>query len=209
MKTAIRTYLRKGFDGLFTAYQEEWLDLAAAMAEEARALILSDVALKYPHITDAPDADAALAPILDTDSTIVGTVLYRLSHALFLREPKHPALAYLAQFMKVRTGMEIYYSTAIGPRFRVEHGTGLVIGPRNRIGADFIVHQGVTFGQRRTFSPHETITVGDGCIVFAGAKLLGHLTIGHRVKIAANAVLLANAEDDSTYAGMPAKKMRG
>lgn len=209
MKTAIRQYLTKGFAGLFILHQDDWIDLAVAMAEDAHALIFSDIALKYPQIAEAADASAALARILDTDSTIVGTILYRISHALFRREPRHEALAYLAQFMKVRTGMEIYYSTEIGPRFRIEHGVGLVIGPRSRIGSDFIVHQGVTLGQRHAFSPHESITIGDGCIVFAGAKILGHVALGHRVKLAANAVLLSNADDDGTYAGIPANKVRG
>lgn len=208
MKNAIHRYLAKGFDSLFTAYAPQWLDLAGEMAGEAHELILSDIGVKYPQFASAVDPDAALASILDTDATIVGTVLHRLSHALFLREPKHEALSYYAQFMRVRTGMEIYYSAEIGPRFRVMHGTGLVLGPRHKIGSDFTIYQGVTLGQRRNYCPDEFLTIGDRCTFFSGSVALGLLKIGDGVKLAANAVLLGDAEAESTYAGAPAKKVK-
>lgn len=208
MKSAIRSYLAKGFDSLFASYTHQWLDLAAEMAEEARALILSDISVKYPQFPPDEDAGAALARILDTDATIVGTVLYRMMHALFRYEPKHEALAYYAQFMRVRTGMELYYSAEIGPRLRVMHGVGLVLGPRHRIGSDFTIYQGVTLGQRRNHCPDEFLTIGDRCTFFAGAAALGLLKIGDDVRLAANAVLLQDAEPNSTYAGAPAIKVK-
>lgn len=208
MKGAIRSYLAKGFESLFTAYSHAWLDLAAEMAEEARALVLSDIGVKYPQFPPAVDASAALSRILDTDATIAGTVLYRLSHALFRYEPKHEALAWYAQFMRVRTGMEIYYSAEIGPRFRVMHGVGLVLGPRHKIGSDFTIYQCVTLGQRRNHCPDEFLTIGDRCVFFAGSAAIGLLQIGDDVKLAANAVLLSDAESNSTYAGAPAVKVK-
>jgi serine O-acetyltransferase len=209
MNAALHAFLKQGFDTLYQRYAPEWIDLAVAMANESRALIFSDVVVKYPDVLSGEAGEVALARILDTDATIVGTVLYRLSHALYRREPKHEALRYFAHFMRVRTAMEIYYSTEIGPRFRIEHGMGLVIGPRNRIGTDFTVHQGVTLGQRRTFSPHESMTIGNHCVLYAGAAILGAVTLGDHVKLAANAVLLTDAEAGATYAGVPAVKVRG
>jgi serine O-acetyltransferase len=101
--------------------------------------------------------------------------------------------------------MEIYYSTSIGEGFRVMHGTGLVIGPRHQIGKNFTVYQGVTLGQRRQHCPEEALEIGDDCVLFAGAKILGKLRIGNGVKVAANAVLLCDAEEGATYGGIPAK----
>jgi serine O-acetyltransferase len=204
MNTALHTFLAKGFVTLFTRFEPEWIDLAAAKADEARELILSDVRKKYP---DFAADNATFAGILDTDATIVGTTLYRLSHALFRAEPRHEALRYLAQFMRVRTAMEIYYSAEIGPGFRVMHGAGLVLGPRHRIGSDFTVYQNVTLGQRRNDCPQEFLTIGDRCTFFAGAAALGTLTVGDDVKLAANAVLLADADAGGTYAGAPAVKV--
>ncbi len=208
MKDAIHSYLARGFNHLFTSYRPEWLDLAAEMSERSRDLIVSDLGVKYPQFPSDDDAGAALARIFDTDATIVGTVLYRISHALFRTEPKHEALAYLAQFMRVRTGMEIYYSAEIGPRFRIMHGVGLVLGPRHRIGSDFTIYQGVTLGQRRNHCPDEFLTIGDRCTFFAGSAALGLLTIGSDMKLAANAVLLTDAEANATYAGAPAVKIK-
>jgi serine acetyltransferase len=107
----------------------------------------------------------------------------------------------------LRTGMEIYYSAEIGPRLRVMHGTGLVLGPRHKIGCDFAIYQGVTLGQRRYFCPDEFLTIGDRCTFFAGSAALGLLKIGDDVKFAANAVLLSDADSNSTYAGIPAVKV--
>lgn len=208
MKGAIRNYLAKGFESLFTSYAHAWLDLAAEMAEDARALILSDISVKHPRFPSTADAGAELARMLDTDATIAGAALYRLSHALFRYEPGHEALAYYAQFMRARTGMEIYYSAQIGPRLRVMHGVGLVLGPRHRIGSDFTIYQGVTLGQRRNHCPDEFLTIGDRCTFFAGSAALGLLRIGDDVKLAANAVLLDDAEANSTYAGAPAVKVK-
>lgn len=208
MREALETFLHHGFATLFTRPSADWVELAIALAEEARELILSDVLKKYPDTPTDAGAGRALAQLLEFDATLVGTTLYRLSHVLFLREPKHEALRYYAHFMRVRTGMEIYYSAEIGPRFRIMHGAGLVLGPRHRIGGDFTVYQGVTLGQRRNDCPEERLTIGDRCTFFAGAAALGSLRIGDGVKLAANAVLLSDAEADGTYAGAPARRVR-
>jgi serine O-acetyltransferase len=136
-------------------------------------------------------------------------LLYRIEHGIFRRDPAHPSLPYFAQVMKARTGMEIYYSTQIGPRFVVMHGFGIVLGPRNRIGSDFTIYQGVTLGQRRFNRPEERIVIGDHCTLFAGAKVIGAVTLGDYVNVGANAVLLGDADSHATYAGIPATKVKG
>lgn len=206
MKSAIRTLLQKGFDGLFTSYRPEWVELGVEMAGEAEALFVSDVEMKYPKFSETEDREAALAKILDTDATIVAILLYRAAHALYQRDSKHEALSYFAHFMRVRTAMEIYYSAQIGPRFRVIHGLGLVLGARHRIGSDFTVYQGVTLGQRRNNHPEEFLTIGDRCTFFAGSVALGLLRVGNDVKLGANSVLLADADEGGTYVGAPARK---
>jgi serine O-acetyltransferase len=109
--------------------------------------------------------------------------------------------------MKVKTGMEIYYSTEIGPRLIIMHGVGVVIGPRNRIGSDFIVYHNVTLGQRHVSSSHQTMVIGDHCTILAGAKILGSVKLGDHVTVGANAVLLTDAVSNSTYVGVPAVKV--
>lgn len=202
-------FLHKWFAHYFTESSPEWIEEALAGFGAGHDLFFSDLGVIYPDAAATKELNRGVFDIIETDTTMEAVFLYRLARSIFLRDPRHASLRHFAYLAKARTGTEIYYSTEIGPRFRVEHGIGLVIGPRNRIGSDFMVHQGVTLGQRRTFSPHENMTIGDHCQVFAGAKILGTVRIGDHVKIAANAVLLTDAESHSTYAGIPAVKVRG
>ena len=201
-------YLRKWFDFYFTNYVPDWIDTALAGFGDGQALFFSDLGVIHPEVAEAHEFNTDVLNLVETDITLETVFLYRLARSIFVRDPLHPSLRCFAHLMKAKTTAEIYYSTEIGPRFRVEHGFGIVIGPRNKIGSDFIVHQGVTLGQRHMYSPHEKMTIGDHCIIGAGAKVLGMLTIGDHVKVAANAVLLTDAEPHCTYAGIPAKKVK-
>jgi serine O-acetyltransferase len=182
---------------------------ALEMYRQERERIASDVHSRLPDTVSRPDFDEVVADVIEIDARVQAALFYRIARATFLHDPTSVFLRYLAYLMKVKTGAEIYYSAEIGPRLIVEHGTGIVIGPRHRIGSDFTIYQGVTLGQRRIYSPDERITIGDGCTVFAGAKILGLVTVGDQAKIAANAVLLSDAEANCTYAGMPARKVKG
>ncbi len=202
-------FLHKWFEFYYTNYAPEWIDAALAGFGEHQELFFSDLGCVHPQAAAAREFNRDVVDIIETHTTIEAVFLYRLARSIFLRDPRHPSLRYFAHLMKSKTATEIYYSTQIGPRFRVEHGFGLVIGARNRIGSDFIVHQNVTLGQRRMFSPNESMTIGDHCVVGTGAKVLGAITVGDHVMVAANAVLLTDAESHATYAGVPAIKVKG
>jgi serine O-acetyltransferase len=208
METQLATFFRKGLETFFTSYSDEWLRLAEDVFAEHRELILTDVRRKHPELADSPEADENLFRAVELDGGLEAVVSYRVQHGIFLRDPRHPALPYLARLMKIRTGAEIYYSTAVGPGFLIDHGVGAVVGPRHRIGRNFTIHQGVTLGQRRMNSPSEFIAIGDDCTLFAGAKVLGTVRLGDGVRLGANAVLLTDAEPHTTYAGIPAVKVR-
>ncbi len=208
MSQAIQPFLSHAFEVAFSSFPKEAVTNALDAYDESRELIVSDIRRKFSKVADSADFDSGLADILETDSTIQAAVLYRLSRVLFVHDEKHPSLRYLAYLMKTRTGADIYYSTKIGPGLMIQHGVGCVIGPRHHIGKNFTVYQGVTLGQRKFNAPEESITVGDDCMVFAGAKVLGSVVIGNNTRIAANAVLLSNAESNSTYAGIPAVRVK-
>jgi serine O-acetyltransferase len=202
-------YLTKFFGLYFISYpKEQFKDLSNFLADIGKSLE-EDIQFKYPRYTTEEIADAnKLRMIIQLDSTIEAVFLYRLERATFLSDPDHPLLPYLANLMKMRTGAELYYSTEIGSRFQIQHGVGIVIGPRNQIGNNFMIHQGVTIGQRHPYSPHEKAIIGNDVIIYAGAKVLGNVIIGNNVQIGANAVLTTDADSDSVYAGVPAQKIR-
>ena len=59
----------------------------------------------------------------------------------------------------------------------------------------------VTIGAERDVSPR----LGDDVFVGAGAKIVGAVTIGSRVKIGANAVVTCDLPSDCTAVGIPAR----
>ena len=202
MISPVASFLEFAFRSLFRNLLPKWGHACEESFAQAADLVRSDVSVMCPSLPITSDFEEMVVTEMEVNASLTAAVLYRIERQLFLCDPKHPALGPLAHLMRVRTGMEIYYSTAIGPRLNIQHGMGVVIGPRNQIGSDFTVHQGVTLGQRRLGCPEEYISIGDRVAIFAGARILGRISVGSDVKIAANAVL------DSTYAGIPAKRVR-
>jgi serine O-acetyltransferase len=65
----------------------------------------------------------------------------------------------------------------------------------------------VTIGAERGLAP----VLGDDVFVGAGARVLGGVRVGCRVRIGANAVVVADVPDGATVVGVPARvvKIRG
>jgi len=70
---------------------------------------------------------------------------HKISHAFYCRRiPVLPvAISHLA---RVFTGVEIHPGAAIGRRFFIDHGIGVVIGETAEIGDDVMLYHGVTLG---------------------------------------------------------------
>ena len=208
MKDIFREHFQKMFDIYFLRYPNSAFVAVAATMRKVRSDLISDILFKYPQHEPDELADVnKMYEFVRSDCTLEAICYYRIARAIFLKSEKHPALPYLANLMRMRTGIELYYSTSIAPGLNIQHGVGIVIGPRNRIGRNFIIHQGVTIGQRRLGARDESATIGDNVTVSAGAKVLGSVTIGDNAQIGANAVLITDAEPNSVYVGIPAKKV--
>lgn len=48
-------------------------------------------------------------------------------------------------------------------------------------------------------------TIGDGCIIGAGAKILGNISVGENCRIGAGSVVLHNVPPNSTVVGIPGR----
>ncbi len=125
-------WLENVLRSMFGEVSSEGMARTLAGAEEASALILSDFLRAHP-LERWKDGDC-FARVLQTDAPFQATLLYRISHVLFLKDPSDAMLDLLAYVMRSRTGIEVYYSSLIGEGFRILHGSGLVLGPRHRIG---------------------------------------------------------------------------
>jgi serine O-acetyltransferase len=134
--------------------------------------------------------------LLVGDNCVQATFLYRLSRLLARRRLRLFAEAVHA-FSKFLTHIDISPWAEVGPGLYLYHGLGAVIGKGSRIGARALVCQGVTTG--------EGPLIGDDVHLWAGAKVIGKVTVGDRVEVGANAVVIRDIPADSLAVGVPAR----
>jgi serine O-acetyltransferase len=131
---------------------------------------------------------------------------HRLTHWLWHNDM--PFLArWLAQVMRLFTGIEIHPGATIGPRFFIDHGMGVVIGETAEIGSDVTLYHGVTLGGTSLNKGKRHPTVGDRVVVGAGAKVLGNIEIGPDTRIGANAVVVKSVPENSVVVGVPGQNI--
>ncbi len=114
----------------------------------------------------------------------------------------------ISQHSRHKTGIEIHPGATIGEGLFIDHGMGVVIGETTIIGNNCLLYQGVTLGGTGKDKGKRHPTLGDNVMVGSGAKVLGPITIGNNVKIAANAVVLKDIPDNCTAVGVPARIAR-
>ena len=150
-----------------------------------------------------PAATNRLEVIL-TYSGFHALVAYRIAHRLHARGvPFLPRL--ISQIARLLTGVEIHPAAKIGKCFFIDHGMGVVIGETSEIGDYVTLFQGVTLGGTGKERGKRHPTLGDHVVVGAGAKILGGIKIGDKVKIGANSVVLKSVPPNSTVIGVPGR----
>jgi len=133
-------------------------------------------------------------------------VLYRIGHFLFNKK-RYFLAALVTRMIRATCNMDIELSAIIGRRVKFPHPFAIVIGGNVRIGDDCVVMQCVTLGGNQGKSDENIGTqpyLEDKVFVGPGAKLLGPIRIGNRVKIGANSVVLKSVPEDSIATGVPA-----
>jgi serine O-acetyltransferase len=106
-------------------------------------------------------------------------------------------------FTTAFSGVDIARGAEIGPGLRIYHGTGLVIGPKTRIGANCTLLHGVTLGNRRL--DDDCPTLGRDVEIGAGAIVIGAIEIGDGVHIGAGSVVLHDVPAYGQVAGNPGR----
>ena len=107
--------------------------------------------------------------------------VYRLAHILYLRGiPLLPRM--MSEYAHSKTGIDIHPGAKIASPFFIDHGTGVVIGETAEIGRYVKIYQGVTLGAksinvRDKSQGKRHPTIGDRCIIYAGATILGGDTV--------------------------------
>ncbi|MBO5714625.1 MAG: serine O-acetyltransferase [Clostridia bacterium] len=112
----------------------------------------------------------------------------------------------ISQRAKRRTGIEIHPGATIAPGVFIDHGEGVVIGETAVVETGCVIYQGVTLGgtgNDKGKKRHPTIK--HDCIISAGAKVLGGITVHENCKIGASSVVLKDVPPNSTVVGIPGK----
>jgi serine O-acetyltransferase len=173
---------------------------------ESRATaIVREFATTLPRIRASLDTDVQAAFHGDPAARSVDEVLlcypgieamihHRIAHELYRLEV--PLLARLvAEKAHGETGIDIHPGAQIGASFFIDHGTGVVIGETAKLGDRVRLYQAVTLGAKR-FPTDETgqlqkglprhPIVEDDVVIYAGATILGRVTIGRGSTIGGN-----------------------
>lgn len=121
-------------------------------------------------------------------------VLHRFAHACW-RAKRYWLARFASQAGRFMTGIEIHPGATIGRRVFIDHGMGVVIGETAIIGERVRVYQAVTLGAKRF--PRDAAghlekglarhpIVEDDVVIYAGATILGRVTIGRGAVIGGN-----------------------
>jgi serine O-acetyltransferase len=179
-------------------------ELIKAFAEELprlRGLLETDLRAAY----DGDPAAGSRSEILLCYPGVSALINHRLAHELYrLQVPLLPRI--IAEQAHAVTGIDIHPGAKIGERFFIDHGTGVVIGETAIIGARVRLYQGVTLGARRFAvddagmlvkgQPRHPI-IEDDVVIYAGATVLGRITIGSRSTIGGNTWVTQSMPPDS------------
>ncbi|MEA5603755.1 serine O-acetyltransferase [Nostoc sp. UHCC 0252] len=134
-------------------------------------------------------------------------IFHRLAHWLYkIGIPFIPRfISHISRFL---TGIEIHPGALIGQGVFIDHGMGVVIGETAIVGDYALIYQGVTLGGTGKESGKRHPTLGSHVVVGAGAKVLGNIEIGDRVRIGAGSVVLRDVPSNTTVVGIPGRVTR-
>jgi serine O-acetyltransferase len=162
----------------------------AAQLPRIRTLLDSDLIAAYR----GDPAAESLDEVLVCYPGVQAIIHHRFAHALHgLGAPLVARI--IAEVSHSATGVDIHPGATIGESFFIDHGTGVVIGGTAVIGDRVRLYQAVTLGAKSfplddqgvlvKGEPRHPI-VEDDVVIYAGATILGRVTIGQGAQIGGN-----------------------
>ncbi|MDM0035269.1 serine acetyltransferase [Variovorax sp. J22P271] len=155
-----------------------------------RRLLDSDVIAAYHGDPAAHSVDEVLLCY----PGVLAMIFHRLAHQLYRLQL--PLLARIvAELAHAETGIDIHPGARIGSGLFIDHGTGVVIGETAVIGERVRIYQAVTLDAKRfPTDAHGVLQKGlprhpvveDEVVIYAGATILGRVTIGRGAVIGGN-----------------------
>jgi serine O-acetyltransferase len=169
------------------------IEITAELAQglpDIRVLLDTDIRAAF----DGDPAAKSIDEIVFCYPGVAAVIRHRLAHRLYLSGV--PMLArIISEIAHSETAIDIHPGADIAGGFFIDHGTGVVIGETTVIGRNVRLYQGVTLGAKR-FEADETgaLVKGqprhpileDDVVIYAGATVLGRITIGRGSSIGGN-----------------------
>ena len=165
--------------------EREALQITRNFAEQLRHirdLLVTDLQAAY----QGDPAAHSVSEILLCYPGMIAIIYHRFAHAL--HNLGAPFLARLiSSIAHSTTGIDIHPGAEIGGSFFIDHGTGVVIGETAVIGQRVRLYQAVTLGAKRFPTDENGVLikgnarhpiVEDDVVIYAGATVLGRITIG-------------------------------
>jgi serine O-acetyltransferase len=157
---------------------------------ELRSLLVKDVEATFLNDPAAKN----FGEVIFSYPGIRAITNYRLAHKLLqLQVPLIPRI--ISEMAHSETGIDIHPRAQIGESLTIDHGTGVVIGSTCILGNKVKIYQGVTLGAKsfpidEQGNPIKGIPrhpiVEDDVVIYAGATILGRVTIGKGSVIGGN-----------------------
>lgn len=166
----------------------------ASALPDIRRLLDTDVLAAYRGDPAARSVDEVLLCY----PGVLAMIHHRIAHHFY----NHglPLLARMSsELAHSQTGIDIHPGARIGASFFIDHGTGVVIGETAIIGERVRIYQAVTLGAKRFPTdgngklekglPRHPI-VEDDVVIYAGATILGRVTLGQGCTVGGNVWLM-------------------
>ncbi|WP_333877965.1 serine O-acetyltransferase EpsC [Methylobacter sp.] len=193
-----------GQEGIDTVAHQQAIILTrdfAARLPDVRKLLDSDIQAAYEGDPAARSPDEVLVCYPGINAIIH----HRLAHILYgLGVPLVARI--ISELAHSATGIDIHPGAQIGESFFIDHGTGVVIGETAVIGRHVRVYQAVTLGAKRFQKDDNGVLVKgnarhpiveDDVVIYAGATILGRITIGRGSTIGGNVWLTHSVPEGS------------
>lgn len=150
------------------------LDVIAAYQGDPAARSVDEVLICYPGV--------------------LAIIYHRIAHE-FYRQDLLLLARIISEISHSKTGIDIHPGAVIDSGCFIDHGTGVVIGETCIIGKNVRIYQAVTLGAKRfevdeegrlqkEYARHPIVE--DNVVIYAGATILGRVTIGHDAVIGGN-----------------------
>jgi serine acetyltransferase len=141
--------------------------------------------------------------MMDADASIISKVFrfFQVIKNSGLKTALNQTTTYIELKVIPHSGCVI--GQKLPPTTTLHHPTGIVIAGDAQIGENVNIYQNVTIGTKGD-NPVKYPKIGNNVTIYAGAAIIGDVTVGDGATIGANAVVVDNVPENTVVAGVPA-----